>query len=284
MTSRASRVTNHDRPHTGTRRADSFVSLISFVCAATCGCAALSSWDGFAGAGDAGVERSDAGDDVGPNADAATATDGTMKPIAFVQANSVSFDNGRRSTVDVPLNEPIGAADLIVVAVGWYDTTNDATSVTDTNGNTYVRAVGPTVLPGSNATAQSIFFAAGVKAAPTNVVTATFSGQADSPDVRVVEYSGLAPKNPLDATAAAMGKDSNAASGTATTHFARELLFGAAVTQGDFNTAGSGFTVRIITTSTNLAEERIVANVGAFSAEAPLNPGAEWVMQLATFH
>jgi hypothetical protein len=53
------------------------------------------------------------------------------------------------SFATVPFPAAQTAGDLNVVVVGWYDTTTSVTSVTDTAGNQYVLALGPTALPGT---------------------------------------------------------------------------------------------------------------------------------------
>ena len=67
------------------------------------------------------------------------------------------------------------AGDLNVVVVGWNDSTATVSAVTDTSGNTYTRAVGPTVLSG--VASQSIYYAKNIAAAAAgaNIVTVTFS-------------------------------------------------------------------------------------------------------------
>src|SRR6267143_982288 len=93
------------------------------------------------------------------------------------------------------------AGNLNVIAVGWNDTTAAVTSLTDTKGNIYVRAVGPTTYPG--ALTQSLYYAKNIAAAAagTNSVTVKFSVAAVWVDVRILEYAGLDTAAPLDATA-----------------------------------------------------------------------------------
>ncbi len=74
------------------------------------------------------------------------ATTSTAGGIGFVQVNdaivhstSVSLTYGRAQT----------AGNLNVVAVGWSDSVSSVSSVTDTKGNTYSLAVGPTKEPAS---------------------------------------------------------------------------------------------------------------------------------------
>ncbi len=90
-----------------------------------------------------------------------------------------------------------------MVAVGWNDSTATVSTVTDKSGNTYTRAVGPTILSGF--ATQSIYYAKNIVAAAAgaNIVTVTFSTAASFPDIRILEYKGADPSNPVDVTAAA---------------------------------------------------------------------------------
>ena len=117
--------------------------------------------------------------------------------------------------------------------MGWNDTTSTVSSITDSKGNTYTRAVGPTA---GTALTQSIYYAKNI-AAGSNTVTVTFNKTAAYPDVRVLEYSGADKTNPLDVTAGASGSaDRN--SGTATTTSANEMVFGAGMTFRHLQRAG----------------------------------------------
>ena len=77
--------------------------------------------------------------------------------------------------------------------------------MTDTAGNSYTLAVGPTALSG--VASQSIYYAKNIAAAAAgaNTVTVTFSTGAKYPDIRILEYSGADKVNPVDVTAASSG-------------------------------------------------------------------------------
>jgi phage gp45-like len=94
--------------------------------------------------------------------------------------------------VSVPFVSAQAAGDLIVVAAGWNDSTAVISSITDTSGNTYTLAAGPTVIAGLES--QSIYYASNIVAAPAgaNTVTVTFSPAATNPDIRILEYVGAA--------------------------------------------------------------------------------------------
>jgi len=163
--------------------------------------------------------------------------------------------------------------------VGWNDTTSTVSAVSDSRGNIYALAVGPTSGTGLR---QSIYYARNI-AAGSNTVTVTFNQATAFVDVRVLEYRGLDTANPLDAAAGAAGSGSTPSSGSAATTATNELIFGAGMTTTHYTGAGSGFVSPIITTpDADIAEDRIVTTTGSYSAPA-LVTTSEWVMQMATF-
>ena len=103
-----------------------------------------------------------------------------------------------QSTVTASFTGRQIAGDLIVVVVGWKDSTATVSMVTDSSGNTYLRAVGPTISSGS--LSQSIYYAKNIAGAVAgaNAVTVTFSAAAANPDIRILEYTGADPNNPVD--------------------------------------------------------------------------------------
>jgi len=202
-------------------------------------------------------------------------------PIKFVQvASATPQDDSASVTVTFPAAQAAG--DLNVIAVGWNDTTATVSSVTDTQGNSYARAVGPTAYPG--VVTQSIYYARNIAAAAAgaNSVTVEFNVAAVYVDVRILEYAGLDPIAPLDATAEAWGNSATNDSGPLTTTGANELLFAANLTTGWTNTPGAGFTSRVITSpDSDIAEDRVVASAGTYRGTA--TGAGEWVMQMVAF-
>ena len=199
--------------------------------------------------------------------------------ISFVQGNSgPSTLQASNSSVAVTYSVAQNPGDLNVVAVGWGDTTSSITSVTDTRGNTYTLAVGPTSNTGLQ---QSIYYAKNIVAG-SNTVTVKFNQAASYPDVRILEYRGSSTSSPLDAKAAAIGSGMTANSGPVTTTSPNELIFGAGTTATWFTAAGSGFVNRMIDTFGNIAEDKTVTSTGSYSATAS-NSSSLWIMQVATF-
>jgi len=169
------------------------------------------------------------------------------------------------------------AGDLNVVVVGWDDLTSTVQSVTDSAGNHYSLAIGPTKGTGLQ---QSIYYASSIVGG-SNTVTVTFNQAAAFPDIRILEYQGV---STLDVTAGASGSASPTTSGSATTTAANELIFGANYIATETQGPGTGFTTRIISVpDSDIAEDEVSTAVGSFSATAPLKYAGPWVMQMATF-
>jgi fibronectin type 3 domain-containing protein len=202
--------------------------------------------------------------------------------ITYVQGNA-AIPQTAQASVTLPFTAAQAAGDLNVVAVGWNDSTATVNAITDQSGNSYIRAVGPTVQSG--VASQSIYYAKNIVAAAAggNVVTVTFSTVAKNPDIRILEYKGADPNNPVDVSAAASGSSALSSSGSVTTTNARDLLFGANLVQTETSGPGSGFTSRILTSpDEDIAEDEMVASIGSYSATAPVRSG-QWIMQMVAF-
>ncbi|MGA9800524.1 MAG: family 16 glycosylhydrolase [Terriglobales bacterium] len=196
----------------------------------------------------------------------------------FVQVKSATPQTASGS-VSVSYPQAQTAGNLDVVVVGWNDTTSTVSTVSDSLGNNYVLAIGPTTGTGLR---QSIYYAAGIKAG-SNTVTVRFNQAAAYVDIRALEYSGLATATPLDVTAGAAGSGTSASSGAGTTTSANDLIFGAGMTIARFTAAGTGFVSRIITSpDADIAEDKTVSTTGSYSATAPNSAGG-WVMQMVAF-
>ena len=214
-----------------------------------------------------------------------------LLPLTMLAAPAISYVQGNYATPQTPqttVNVTFTAAqvggDLNVVVVGWNDGTAGASAVTDSSHNTYVRAVGPTIVNG--ALSQSIYYARNIvgAAAGVNTVAVTFSTAATSPDIRILEYSGADLTNPVDVTAANTGNSTTSGSGSATTTNPTDLLFGANIVATSTTGPGGGFTRRLLTSPDgDIAEDQMVIATGSYSAAAPLSSAGAWIMQMVAF-
>jgi hypothetical protein len=200
--------------------------------------------------------------------------------VGFVQV-SAATPQSNQSQVSVTYTKEQAAGNTNILAIGWNDATSNITSVTDSAGNTYQVAV-PTAR--GNGLSQAIYYAKSIKAATagSNTVTVIFSAAAPFIDIRATEYSGLDPASPFDVGLSASGTSATANSGSVTTTAAQELVFGAGMTTSVFTAAGANFTSRIITSpDADIVEDRFVTATGSYSAAAPVDGSAAWVMQAA---
>ena len=229
------------------------------------------------------VRATDAASNLSAYSNVASATTTSAAPqITYVQGNSANPQTSQ-TTVTVAYTLAQTTGDLNVVVVGWNDSTATVKSVTDTKGNTYAVAPAPVVQTGI--ATQTIYYAKNIVAAAAgaNTVTVTFSTAAVFADIRIGEYSGLDPANPLDVAVGSQGNSTTSSSGPVTTTNANDLLVGANLVQTTTNGAGAGFTSRMITNPDgDILEDRVVTATGSYSATAPISSG-QWVMQIVAF-
>jgi chitodextrinase len=229
------------------------------------------------------VRATDAAGNLGPYSNTSSATTFVASgTISFVQVKG-SAPHSSQSSVSLAYTNAQTAGNTNVVVVGWGDTAQTIQSVTDTKGNVYAPAAGPTINASGGLT-QTIYYATNIAAAPAggNTVTVTFSGAAAFPDVRVLEYSGVDTVTPIDVVSTSTGSGGTSSTTAVATTNAVDLLFGANVVATSTTGAGSGFTNRLISTDGNIVEDRLVTATGSYSATATLNSG-QWLMQMVAF-
>jgi hypothetical protein len=198
--------------------------------------------------------------------------------------NNYACPQAPTATLPVTYNAVQTAGNLNVVVVGWNDSSATVLSVTDSKGNAYLGAVGPTIVNG--ALSQSIYYAKNIVGATpnSNVVTVAFDRVPAYPDVRIAEYSGVDAVSPLDVSTAATGTVLANNSGSVTTKNANDLLVGASMVLTTTKSAGPNYTKRIITSpDSDLLEDRVVTSIDSYNATATLNSSGNWIMQMVAF-
>jgi hypothetical protein len=205
----------------------------------------------------------------------------SLPPLAYVQGNN-AVPQSPQTSVSVTYNAAQTGGNLNVVVIGWYNTTSHVASVTDTAGNVYTLAAGPTTQ--AQAGTQSLYYAANISAAAAgNRVTVAMDSPAPYPDVRIAEYAGVDPSNPIDAGADGTGTGSVSATAAFTTTHAYDLIVGANYVTSHTTAAGGGFTSRVITVPDgSILEDRVVTATGTYSAQAYISQGS-WVMDAVAF-
>ena len=204
----------------------------------------------------------------------------SVTSVSFVQTNS--RDSGSASTSNVlAFGSGNAAGNLIIVAVEWDTATSATSSVTDSNGNAYASAIGPvSTLTGFY---EQLWYAKNI-AGGANTVTARLTGRSGTVfGLYLHEYHGADATSPLDATSVATGASgSSMDSGSQTTNYANELVFGYGAA-GSFSAPGTGFTSRN-TLNANMTEDKQAVGTGSYHATATNGvPGQAWLMMMATF-
>ena len=201
-------------------------------------------------------------------------------PINYIQRGDAATTSNAQN-VPVPMTNPQGKGNLNVVIIGWSDTTAQVSSVSDTEGNTYVAALA--AVNGSSLS-QVIYYAKNIKGdgATPNTLTIHFNRTASTPDIRVLEYSGLDPNSPLDQGVSNAGAGSLADSGLCTTTSAVELIVAAATVGTNVTGSGPLFTTVDYTANGDNAEHQITSSIGSCEAQVPV-AGSNWVIQSVSF-
>jgi hypothetical protein len=188
-------------------------------------------------------------------------------------ANSISIAFGAAST----------SGNLIIVHVDWDGQTNNVTAVTDNKGNSYKKINGTTNWDGPNYAAE-LWYAYNITGgAGAITVKAKLSGNPTSfSQIYISEYSGIVSiADPLDQNAVATGNALAVSSGSKTTTYNNELVYGASIGASGALTKGAGFSLRSGANS-NIIEDKNGAAVGSYNASFT-SAGGNWVAQMATF-
>jgi len=184
----------------------------------------------------------------------------------FVQLreNHVTSINSNVSTPGFSSSTQTGDTNIVWV---WYNSTSQSvSSVTDSAGNTYQKAVGPTTgTGGMSGWQQEVWYASNITGSSNLVVTANFAGSfSGEKSITVEEFSGLDKTAPLDVAAGGNANGSNVSSPPITTTKPKELIFSAGLFASN-GSAGSGFTQRSAIVG-NTSEDQVVTTAGTYTA------------------
>ncbi|HTO08871.1 MAG TPA: DUF4038 domain-containing protein [Myxococcota bacterium] len=196
---------------------------------------------------------------------------------AFVQKAVAESDSG--TSLDAVFKRANADGSLLVAYVAWDGA--GAVSLSDTQGNTWENAVGPTAGPVGSA---QVLFARNAKPGK-NVVTASFDGPvARHAALFVHEYTGMSHGAPFDVSVAASGSDPNVAVGGLDTNTSGDVLFLAVTSDGrSLKRLTHGYKTRARAGGT-LTADRFAGDAHADYAAAAEQSGSGWIAQLVSFH
>jgi hypothetical protein len=211
-------------------------------------------------------------------------TNGTapIAPITLVQQAQIDSMINIQSE-SLGFVSPNKAGNWIGVAIFGGQSNTHQFTVTDSNGNTYQKAL--TVGNTHDNITLGMYYAENINGGPNQVkVVPDTSGYIR---VVIVEYSGVATTNSLDVTASAQGSSVNPNSGNAVTTSNGDLLLGASASADAEPFAGPGYTLEELVPAapgTALStEDQIQTTSGPASASLTLGSAKDWTMGLAAF-
>jgi hypothetical protein len=168
----------------------------------------------------------------------------------------------------------------MVVSFVTEPTSLTVSSVTDSKGNTYTLAAGPTTINGWGK--LYTYYASNIVGGSGAItVTVTLSGSTGYTVVYATEYAGVAASSPVDQTSTAAGYSTSIASGSRTTTQVSELIYGFAASDVTA-TASSPLTQRSGTDGHFIAD-RIVSATGSYQVTGTNSAWNGWACQMVTF-
>jgi len=198
----------------------------------------------------------------------------------YVQSRSLSFGSVSQTTITLPYSTTSG--NLLVLSLVYADQGLSVSSVTDSNGNTYTKAVGPTNIGGWGRL-YTYYVNNAIGGATPITATVTLSGTANTVfDVFFLEYSGVAAISPLDRISAGSASSGTAMnSGANTTTMAPSLIYGFGADDYTCH-ATSPYTDRE-TADGQCAVDRTVFMTDTYNVTATQSSSGNWALQMATF-
>jgi hypothetical protein len=203
------------------------------------------------------------------------------QPIVFQQLAEKNETTNSLTVTTAPFANAVASQNLIVVWLWYKSLAQTVATVTDSGGNAYQRAIGPSAGAGTMAGfQQEIWYARGVDGGAAFTVTATFSSQGNfERSISAHEYSGASVTDPIDVvTGTAAAGNVNVASGAVMSNAGR-LIFGAALFSAR-GTSGPGFAQRSAL-QFNVTEDKPFVAPGVAEANFAIVTGApDWIAQM----
>jgi hypothetical protein len=199
----------------------------------------------------------------------------------YVQTATNYIANSNATTIVQAFSAASTTGDLVIVHLDYGTTAVHATSVIDNKANTYKKI---NTITWNGTWSAELWYAYDITGGGTITVTANLSGAAghNYTQIYTTEYSGIvSTADPLDQNATAANSTAAVSSGSKTTTYTNELIYGASIGSSGALTTGSGFTNRS-TVNQNIIEDMSVATSGSYSTTFT-SAGGNWVAQMATF-
>ena len=194
---------------------------------------------------------------------------------------NVSQTDLNTSNASLTFPDSSASGNLLVVSFSIDNPLADVSSITDTHGNTYTRAAGPTDWQGGAYRGFTYYAANITGGAGPITVTITLTQQAGIIETYALEYTGIDRVDPLDQVSAGSGTGPNMDSGTKTTTQARELIYGFGMSSAA-STVDPAFTARN-TMNSNFVADRTVSAIGSYNVTGTVGPSDSYMVHMVTF-
>lgn len=198
---------------------------------------------------------------------------------AFVQATSTNSGSTSKVSSTATFGSNTTAGNLIVVGFGYVSNTVNASSVTDSQGNVFTKAIGPTrqsAIPWSN----YIYYATSTAGGTKDVVNVRLSATAAFFRVFVHEFSGA---NTLDVIGSSTGTSGNLATAAVITTQLQEAVLGMGISNSGGNATGTNYIQATRDSTGEMTEYRILSATSSETAPQT-SGGGQWIDQLAGFY
>jgi hypothetical protein len=195
----------------------------------------------------------------------------------FVQSEAQGPGVGSSASITLPSASQSG--NFTVVSFVVEPQTLSVANVSDSKGNTYFLAIGPT--PISDWGELYTYYASNIIGGGDPItITISFSGPCQYETVYAAEYSGIKASGPLDQIASSYGSSAVLDSGSRTTTQAKELIYGFAV--GDQPATVDPPYNQRENLDGNFIADQIVSATGSYHVTGTLST-SNWACQMATF-
>jgi hypothetical protein len=193
--------------------------------------------------------------------------------------NNIDAPSGG-STFNVSFTSNVQAGDLIVIPMMW-EPSSPTASVTDTLGDTYLVAAGPTAGLGPFSGTVAETFYTFVRDGGSGPLTVHYQVTgATTMEATQLEYSGV---EALDVAVVVVSTSSTVVdSGVMTLSGPQELLLGWADSFGNITDAGSGFIVRSSIQS-DIVEDMVSGAPGDYWVTTANSTDPNWILQAVAF-
>lgn len=199
--------------------------------------------------------------------------------VSYVQgATEVAARREIEASATYPSTQAAG--DLDVIFIAWANSAADVESVSDTSGNLYLRA---SSVSNVGVATQVTYYANNIARAPPrrNTVRVRFSSPVDRATLGIIEYHGVDPQQPIDATVGGAGISMNAATGSLAVSATGDVLLSSAFTAGHPLGPGPFYRQRLLPRDGSLVvADNAVTGPGTYSASARQSLDSWYVIQL----